>query len=80
MPPKTNIMSPDKSGHVIQMPVRKRLFTIPEAAEYLGRSVWAVRELVWAGQLPSVRVGRRVHLDIHDLDQWIEKNKVVEAL
>ena len=57
-------------------PLKKRLFTIKEAAAYLGRSVWSIRELIWAGKLPSVKAGRRVHLDILDLDLWIEKNKV----
>ena len=55
--------------------LKKRLYAVPEAAEYLGRSIWAVRELVWKGSLPCVREGRRVHLDILDLDAWIQKNK-----
>jgi len=57
-------------------PLKKRLYSISEAAEYLGRSVWSVRELIWHGKLPSVKADRRVHLDIIDLDQWIERNKV----
>ena len=56
-------------------PLKKRLFTIQEAAEYLGRSVWSVRELIWKGSLPCVKVGRRVHLDIFDLNKWIDKHK-----
>ena len=56
--------------------LKKRLYSIPEAAEYLGRSVWSVRELIWNGKLACVKVGRRIHLDIIDLDQWIEKSKV----
>ena len=61
-------------------PPKKRLYTITEAAEYLGRSVWSVRELIWAGSFPVVRVGRRIHLDIQDLDVWIEQNKVRDIL
>ncbi len=57
----------------------KRLLTLAEAAEYLGRSIWAVRELIWKGSLPCVRFDRRVHLDINDLDRWIEQNKHREA-
>ena len=53
----------------------KRLLTVKEAAEYLGRSVWSVRELVWGGSLPCVKVGRRIHLDIFDLDKWIDQHK-----
>ena len=61
-------------------PVAKRLYTVQEAAEYLGRSAWSVRELIWAGKLPSVKVGRRIHLDLYDLDAFIEQNKVREVL
>jgi excisionase family DNA binding protein len=60
----------------VQVIANKRLYSIPEAAEYLGRSVWSVRELIWGGKLPCVKAGRRIHLDIIDLNQWIEKNKV----
>lgn len=58
--------------------ITKRLYTVQEAAEYLGRSVWSVRELIWAGRLPIVRVGRRIHLDLYDLDTFIEQNKIRE--
>ena len=56
----------------------KRLYSLPEAAVYLGRSTWSVRRLVWAGELPSVRAGRRVHLDVCDMEAFIENNKVRE--
>lgn len=60
--------------------VIKRLYSIPEAAQYLGRSSWSVRHLVWSGKLPEVRAGRRVHLDIKDMDAFIEKNKEREEV
>ena len=69
----------NRRGQRIVSPVgspEKRLYSIDEAAIYLGRSVWSVRELIWGGQLPYVKVGRRIHLDITDLDEWIAKNKV----
>lgn len=53
----------------------KRLFSEMEAATYLGRTVWAVREMRYAGKLPFVKDGRRVLFDILDLDRWIEKTK-----
>ena len=40
----------------------KRLFNMKEAALYLGRSEWGVRRLIWSGDLPYIRQGRRVHL------------------
>lgn len=55
--------------------IKKRLLTIKEASVYLGRSIPSVRELVWAGRLPIVREGRRIHLDIYDLERWIEECK-----
>lgn len=54
----------------------KRLYSIPEAADYLGRSAWSVRRLVWAGELPQVRAGGRVHLDVKDMEAFIEHHKV----
>jgi excisionase family DNA binding protein len=54
---------------------RKRLYDLKEASTYLGRSVGALRELIWKGEIPCVKIGRRVHLDIVDMDIFIEQNK-----
>lgn len=54
---------------------QKRLYSIKEASFYLGRSVWAVREMLWAGKMPYVKDGRRILLDINDMESWIDKNK-----
>ena len=53
----------------------KRLYTVAESAFYLGRTVDALREMVWAGKLPAVRDGKRILLDIKDMDTWIETSK-----
>lgn len=53
----------------------KRLYNLKEASTYLGRSVWSVRELIWAGKLPIVRDGRRIFIDILDLEKFVENNK-----
>jgi len=55
---------------------RKRLYTIAEAAEYIGRSPWAVRSLIWSGKLPAVRDGKRIFIDVYDMDAWVERSKV----
>ena len=57
----------------------KRLYTLKEAAIYLGRSDWSIRHLIWKGLLPQVRAGGRVHVDVKDMDAFIEKYKEVEA-
>lgn len=53
----------------------KRLYTVPEAAAYMGRTVDGLRELIWKGRLPIIKEGRRVHLDVRDLDIYIESSK-----
>lgn len=61
-------------------PPEKRLYSVKEAAGYLGLSPWTVRETIWRGELPSVRAGRRVLLDLRDLDAFVERNKRTEIL
>ncbi|MGZ6225903.1 MAG: helix-turn-helix domain-containing protein [Syntrophales bacterium] len=57
--------------------VQKRLYTLKEAAQYLGRSEWGMRELVWKRLIPTViaKAGRKIYIDVIDLDAFIEKNK-----
>lgn len=54
----------------------KRLLSASDTATYLGRSLSAIKHMTAAGELPTVRVGRRVHYDLADLDRWIASNKV----
>ncbi len=56
--------------------IPKRLYSVTEASIYLGRTVWAVREMIWAGKLPCIKDGRRILLDMRDMDAWVEKNKI----
>jgi excisionase family DNA binding protein len=58
--------------------VTKRLYSIEEAAQYLGRSEWGIRRLIWDGHLPHILHGRRIHLDLADMDTFIERNKMVD--
>ena len=70
--------SPEKSAQAtppLGPAIPKRLYSIPEAAVYLGRTVWAVREMLWAGKVPFVKDGRRLLIDIRDMDTWIESSK-----
>jgi len=52
-----------------------RLLSLKAAAAYLSLSYWTLRELVWCGELPSVRAGRRILVDRNDLDTWIGEHK-----
>jgi excisionase family DNA binding protein len=53
----------------------KRLYTLKEASVYLGRSIWGVRTLIWNGKIPIVRDGRRMFIDVLDLERFVESNK-----
>lgn len=58
-----------------ERPVRKRVLTRREAAEYLGRSVRGLDGLVGKGAIARVRGDSRPMFDIKDLDAWVEANK-----
>ncbi len=53
----------------------KRLYNIFESACYLGRSVDSLRELLWAGKLPFIKDGKRIYLDVRDMDAYIDGGK-----
>lgn len=53
----------------------KRLFSLKEAAIYLGRSDWSVREMLWSGKLPYIKDGKKLYIDILDLEEWINRTK-----
>jgi excisionase family DNA binding protein len=64
--------------HTLSKPtyhVNKRLYSIKEAADYLGRSPWTIAEMVRTGKIPYIPDGRRRFLDIEDINKWIETNK-----
>jgi len=57
----------------------QRLLTLPEAAHYLGCTLWSVRELIWKGQLPYTRFGKRFQVDRRDLDELVDREKRCEG-
>ena len=54
-----------------------RLLPLKDAAHWLGLTVWAMRERIWAGQIPVVQFpgGRKQYIDTHDLEAFIQNNK-----
>jgi excisionase family DNA binding protein len=55
-------------------PVTPRLLSVSEAATYLGRSKASVQHLAAQRRIPVVREGRRIFLDVRELDRWIAAN------
>jgi len=60
--------------------ISQRLLTLPEAAQYLGCTLWSVRELIWKGQLPYTRFGKRFQVDRRDLDELVDREKRCEGV
>ena len=62
-----------------RLPVQpqSRLLDVAAASGYLSLSQEATRRLARDGKVPMVRDGRFILFDRRDLDEWIEKHKVV---
>jgi excisionase family DNA binding protein len=54
----------------------KRLYTIKEASEYLGKSVKALYHMVERRQIPFVKIRKNLRFDKIALDKWIEKHTI----
>lgn len=50
----------------------KRLFRVPEVARIMDTSEQRIYELIRAGMLPAVRLGRQVRVDKEALDLFIK--------
>ena len=73
---KAPINKGSQKAQKITNPPPKHLYDLKSAAEYLGRSVWGVRELVWSNKLPVVRDGTKQYVNLYDMDHYIERNKI----
>jgi hypothetical protein len=55
--------------------IERRLFNLKDAAAYLGRPVYGVRSLIWRGKLPVIQDGRKMYVDVNDLETYINRSK-----
>lgn len=51
--------------------IERHTITAEEAANYIGVSYWMLLEMVRKRQIPHFRVGRRVLLRKHSIDEWL---------
>jgi excisionase family DNA binding protein len=56
--------------------IQPRAYSIEEAAQYIGATVWFLRTLVWNRRIPYLKHGHRYAFDRADLDRFLEANKV----
>ena len=54
----------------------KRLYSIKELVAEIGATEWFWRSQIWNGQLPYVQVGRKMFVDVLDLESFIMDHKV----
>lgn len=50
-------------------------YTVTQAAELVGVSRWAYYEGVKRGELPALKIGRRIVVPKVQLDQWLNNGK-----
>jgi len=55
--------------------VKPRLLTVEQAAAYLGRTEEAMQHMIASSKIPTVRIDRRVFIDVRDLERLIEEHK-----
>ena len=74
---KRNGIVERKSAQRISNAHSPRLLPLKKAAKWLGLTTWAMRERVWAGQIPVVRFegGRKMYIDTQDLEDFISRHK-----
>ena len=65
----------DKTGCAQTVPT-KRLYSIKELVAEIGATEWFWRSQIWDGQLPYVQVGRKIFVDMQDIENFITKYKL----
>lgn len=50
--------------------MERKTITVAETADYIGISKEQVYKMIREGEMPGVKVGRRVLIDKHSIDRW----------
>lgn len=53
-----------------------RLVNVDTAASFLGTTVWQIRKLAWAKEIPFIRLGQRLLFDVNDLNKFVDAQKI----
>ena len=54
---------------------KKRLYSVKELVAEIGATEWFWRSQIWDGQLPYVQVGRKMFIDVNDIENFINNHK-----
>ena len=55
---------------------RRRRVSVKDAAPLLGVSIFMVRSLIRQRRLPHYKIGRRIVLDVADLERYLLEHRV----
>jgi hypothetical protein len=53
----------------------KRLLSLKDLVQEFGVSMWFWRTQIWDGKLPFVQVGRKILVDVQDVEKFIDSEK-----
>jgi excisionase family DNA binding protein len=59
--------------HPQQLPADRITVILSEAARLLSRTIHAVRHLVWRGDLPYIKLGKRFVIRVSTLQEFAER-------
>lgn len=60
--------------------LRPRLLDVKNAAKYLSVGLTLINSKIRTGEIPALRINKRVLLDVQDLDKFIDKLKIEQGL
>ena len=58
---------------------RAILLSLRDLVAVYGLTIWFWRTAIWRGDIPHLQLGRKLVVDRRDVDEFIEKNKIVEG-
>lgn len=60
----------------IDLSKKEKLLTPQEACQFLSIKMTKFRNAVFKKEIPYIKIGRLIRIDIDDIRKWIEINKV----
>ena len=61
-------------GEMTSTTTDTRYMDTATCAAYIGRSVQAVKQLVFKKQIPVIKVGHRLSFDKERIDKWMDRH------
>lgn len=65
--------APDSNTSSHSASIDSLLLNLKDASPVIGLSIWQMRGLIASGELPVVRVGRKLYLRRATLSRWAER-------